>query len=72
MRTGRTAARDPHPAGFVSARDTLGWISSVNCSVAVSTCPAHDTAAELLQDFSPRGRGFDPRRYHLHRHRVHR
>ena len=48
MRTGRTAARDPHPAGFVSARDTLGWISSVNCSVAVSTCPASDTAAELL------------------------
>ena len=48
MRTGRTAARDPHLGGFVSARDTLGWISSVNCSVAVSTCPAHDTAAELL------------------------
>ena len=48
MRTGRTAARDPHPGGFVSARDTLGWISSVNCSVAVSTCPAYDTAGELL------------------------
>ena len=48
MRTGRTAARDPHPGGFVSARGTLGWISSVNCSVAVSTCPASDTAAELL------------------------
>ena len=31
----------------MSARDTLGWISSVS-SVAVSTCPAYDTAAELL------------------------
>ena len=41
-------ARDPHPGGFVSARDTLGWISSANCSVAVSTCPASDTSAELL------------------------
>ena len=52
MRAGRTAVRDPHPGGFVSARDTLGWISSVNCSVAVSTCPWLRLKQGLLSTWS--------------------
>ena len=34
------------PWWLVSARDTLGWLANVDCSLAVSTCPPYDTAAE--------------------------
>ena len=49
----------------------------MNCSLTVSTCPARDTAAELLLDAtqtltSLRGRGFDTRRDHVYRDLVRR
>ena len=73
---GRTAARDPQ-AGDLCQRGTLGWISNVICSLADSTCPVYDTAAELLLVATQtrivlRGSGFDTRRDHRHWHLVHR